>query len=114
MNDEYTIDVKNKALGRVASQVALILRGKNKADFKPNVVPKIRVKILNVSKIKLTGNKMKNKEYQRYSGYPGGLKTIPFQKMFESDPNKTFIKVVQGMLPKNKLNKKLLNNLSFE
>ncbi|MCF7835844.1 MAG: 50S ribosomal protein L13 [Candidatus Marinimicrobia bacterium] len=114
MDKEYTIDAKNKVLGRVASQVALILRGKNNASFKPNVVPDIRVKILNVSKVKITGNKMKDKNYQRYSGYPGGLKNIPFHKMFEKSPAKTFTKVVEGMLPKNKLNKKLISNMSFE
>jgi len=114
MDNGYTIDVKNKVLGRIASHVALLLRGKNKASFKPNIIPQIHVKILNVSKVKLTGSKMKDKKYLRYSGYPGGLKTISFQKMFEDDPVKVFTKVVRGMLPKNKLNKKLLNNLSFE
>ena len=114
MNKEYEINVGNKSLGRVASEIASILRGKNSVDFKPNIAPKVQVKILNLSKIKLTGNKMKEKNYKRYSGYPGGLKTISFESMFTKDPEETFRKVVRGMLPNNKLRKEMLKNLVFE
>lgn len=110
----YEINAENRSLGRVASEVAVILRGKNSPDFQPNIVPKVKVKITNISKVRLTGNKMKEKTYKRYSGYPGGLKTIPFQKMFDKDPEKTFKKAVRGMLPANKLRKEMLKNLFVE
>ncbi|MFC1625398.1 50S ribosomal protein L13 [Patescibacteria group bacterium] len=109
-----TIDVKNKILGRVASEVAAILRGKNSPDFKPNMAPKIKVKILNVDKIKLTGNKLKEKVYKRYSGYPGGQKIVSFESQFKKDPGKVFKKTVERMLPNNKLRKPMLKNLIFE
>jgi len=114
MEKIHTIDAKNRPLGRVASETAVLLRGKNSADFQPNLAPKIQVKVLNVDKIKLTGNKFLTKEYQRYSGYPGGLKKIKFQKIFTQKPELVFKKAVEGMLPKNKLKKKFLQNLIFE
>lgn len=113
MTKIYKIDAENRPVGRVASHTANILRGKNKPDFRPNVIPNIKVEITNVTKIKLTGNKMDQKNYVRYSGYPGGLKTIKFESLFTKDPQKTFRKIVEGMLPKNKLKKKLLKNLIF-
>ncbi len=111
---EYTIDAENRSLGRVASEAAVLLRGKNSPDFKPNAVPDVKVKILNLKKIKLTGNKMKEKTYKRYSGYPGGLKTIKYGEEFIKRPEKTFTKTVERMLPKNKLKKIFLKNLVFE
>lgn len=111
---EHTIDAKNQSIGRVATQVAVILRGKNSPDFQPNITPKVKVKVVNISKVKLTGNKMKEKVYKTYSGYPGGQKTIPFEKIFARDPEKTFKKVVRGMLPANKLRKEMLKNLTVE
>lgn len=111
---EYTIDAENKSLGRVASQSALILRGKNSPDFKPNVVSDVKLKILNITEIKLTGNKMKEKTYKRYSGYPGGLKDVKFEVLFKKNPARLFRKVVEGMLPKNRLRKKMLKNLIIE
>lgn len=114
MNGEYTIDVKDKPLGRVASQAAIFLRGKNLTNFKPNVVPAVKVNITNLSEIKLTGNKFKDKTYQRYSGYPGGLKTETFKSAFGKNPKKVFIKAVENMLPKNRLRKEMLKNLMFE
>lgn len=108
---EYTIDAKNRILGRIASEVAILLRGKNSPDFQPNKVADVKVKILNIEKVKLSGNKLKDKTYKRYSGYPGGLKTIPFETEFKKFPEKTFKKVVGGMLPKNRLRKEMLKNL---
>ncbi len=109
-----TIDAKDKSFGRVASEAAINLRGKNSPDFKPNVAPEVKVKITNLSKIKLTGNKMKDKTYKRYSGYPGGLKTIKFKDEFEKRPEQVFTKSVERMLPKNKLKKIIIKNLVFE
>ena len=80
---EYTIDAKGRALGRVASEAAAILRGKNDAIFQENVAPDIKLIILNVEQIKLTGQKGKQKEYKSYSGYPGSLKLIPIARAIE-------------------------------
>lgn len=110
----HTINAENKILGRVASEAAVILRGKNSVSFKPYLSPTNKVKILNINRVKLSGNKLKGKTYQRYSGYPGGLKIIKFEDMFKRDPGGTFKKVVRGMLPNNKLRKKMLENLSVE
>jgi len=115
MNPEtHTIDAKDRVLGRVATEVAVILRGKNSPNFEPNIAPKAKVKILNIDKIKLSGNKLEDKNYKSYSGYPGGQKTVLFKTMFDKDPEKTFKKVVKGMLPKNKLRKEILKNLTVE
>jgi large subunit ribosomal protein L13 len=114
LKKECALDAKNKSLGRVASETAILLRGKNLPDFKPNAVPQIKVKILNLSKIKLTGKKWDEKTYKRYSGYPGGLKIRSYQSLFEKDPEEAFRKTVRGMLPKNKLRKIMLRNLIFE
>ena len=114
MIKERTIDVENKPMGRMASLAAILLRGKNEPNFQPNLVRDVKIKILNVSKIKLTGNKMREKEYKRYSGYPSGLKTVSFEKIFKKNPQEAFLKVVEGMLPKNRLRKKILKNLMFE
>ena len=109
----YEINAEGKILGRLASEVAIILRGRNSPSFQPNIAPKVEVKISNVEKIKLSGNKLNDKEYKRFSGYPGGLKTIKFETMLKNDPNKLFLKVVRGMLPKNKLRKEMLKNIKF-
>lgn len=110
----HTIDVKNKVLGRVASEVASILRGKNSPEFQPHIAPDVKVKILNVEEIKLTGNKVKQKTYKRYSGYPGGLKILKFEKEFEKNPQKIFQKAVEGMLARTRIRKQMLKNLIFE
>ncbi|MFC1757033.1 50S ribosomal protein L13 [Patescibacteria group bacterium] len=110
----YTIDVKDRILGRAATEVASLLRGKNSTDFKPNIVPLVQVKIVNVDKIKVSGNKMKQKTYSSYSGYPGGLKKTPMEKVFSKDPRKVFQKAVKGMLPKNRLQKVFMKNLMFD
>jgi large subunit ribosomal protein L13 len=111
---EYTIDAGEKPLGRTASRIAHLLRGKDLPEFQPNVVPSVKVKVSNISKIKLTGAKWKDKSYARYSGYPGGLKNVSFKTSFEKNPEQTFKKVVENMLPKNRLRKKLMGNLIFE
>ncbi len=111
---EIIIDAKNKSLGRTAVEAALCLRGKNKASYLPNVAPETKVKVINVDKAKFTGKKLEMKYYKRYSGYPGNLKIISFQKMLEKDPKAVFKKIVSGMIPKNRLTKKILKNLIIE
>lgn len=114
MKQEITIDVRGKSLGRAASEVAFNLRGKGRPDFVPHKVLPVKVKVKNVAQIKVTGKKMQNKKYKRFSGYPSGLKEIPMEKVFNKSPQEVFKKAVRGMLPNNKLRKDYLKNLSFE
>lgn len=109
---EYTIDAKGRALGRVASEAAAILRGKNDANFQENAAPNIKLTVLNVDSIKLTGQKSKQKEYKTYAGYPGSLKSTPIERAIEKK-GKSFIfrTAVLGMLPKSKLQIKMIKNL---
>lgn len=110
-----TIDAQGKILGRVASQAATALMGKNTADFAKNVVAKIEVKIVNASKIVVTGDKVKDKEYVRYSGYPGGLKKESYGKLTTRRGHTEAIRrAVLGMLPKNKLQMLRIKNLIIE
>lgn len=108
------IDAENKPLGRVASQVAKYLRGKMSPAFIPNLVPQVIVKVINTSKIKITGKKLEQKTYKKYSGYPGSLKYIPLKKSIEKDQKLFFKNVVKGMLPNNKLRGKILKNLIID
>jgi large subunit ribosomal protein L13 len=105
------VDVKNKPLGRAASIVAALLRGKNQPNFRPNVAPDIKVTVVNVAEIKLSGKKAEQKQYKRYSGYPGGLKIIALKTVFKKNPGEVFRKTVWGMLPKNKLRSRMIKNL---
>lgn len=106
-----TIDATNKILGRLASEIALLLRGKNQANFVPYRIMGEVVKVVNVDKMKFTGKKLKQKEYYHYSGYPGGLKSTTLEKMFKSNPGQVLKKAVWGMLPKNKLRKEMMKRL---
>lgn len=108
------LDVKDKPLGRAASEAAILLRGKNRPDFAPNKIPEIKIKIINLDKIELSEKKKKQKKYKRFSGYPGGLKQISFRNLFDKDPTKFFRRAVMGMLPKNKLRSKIIKNLIIE
>jgi len=114
MTKQYTINAENKSIGRVATRVAMILRGKTTPEYKPNVAPNIRVKIMNIKKAVLTGNKMATKSYIRHTGYPGGQRNLSFKTKFEKDPEGAFKKIVERMLPKNRLRKIMLNNLKVE
>jgi large subunit ribosomal protein L13 len=97
------VDATGIALGRLASQVASILRGKHKPQYTPHVDTGDYVVVLNAAKIKLTGNKLEDKKYYRYSGYPGGLKEKPLSKLMEERPGEVVERAVKGMLPKNTL-----------
>jgi len=111
---EITIDAKNKSFGRVATEAAMNLMEKTKAGYAPNLAPKTRVKIINLSEAKATGKKLEQKIYTRYSGYPGGLKSTTLKKSLEKNPAAAFKNMVRGMLPKNKLRKIMLKNLIIE
>ncbi|HEY4479904.1 MAG TPA: 50S ribosomal protein L13 [Candidatus Paceibacterota bacterium] len=109
---EYTIDAQNKKLGRVASQVAIILMGKNKSDFARNTIPSAKVCVLNAGKISVTNKKMEEKVYTTYSGYPGGLKQKSMKHLVGTKGMKESLRVaIKGMLPKNKLRDRMMKNL---
>ncbi|MDK2979555.1 MAG: large subunit ribosomal protein [Bacteroidales bacterium] len=105
------VDAKDEVLGRLASKVAKILRGKNKPSFTPHVDCGDNVIIINASEVKLTGNKMTQKQYISHSGYPGGQKTTTPEELFSKQPIKVVEKAVKGMLPKNRLGSELYRNL---
>jgi large subunit ribosomal protein L13 len=107
----WLLDAKDKVLGRLASKAASILRGKHKPDFTPHVDNGDFVVIINADKVRLTGKKEEQKLYRKHSGYLGGLKEIPFKKKKEKRPESIIINAVSGMLPKNKLRKKMIKKL---
>lgn len=101
--DWYLIDAKGKILGRLATQVAQLLMGKNKPYFVKNLDCGDFVVVINAQEVKVTGRKEKQKIYYRHSGYPGGLKEIPLGRMRKEHPERIIEHAVKGMLPKNKL-----------
>ena len=105
------IDANGEVLGRLASKVAVILRGKNKPIFTPHVDTGDFVVIVNAEKVKLTGTKLKDKFYYRHSGYLGGLKSISAGKLLQKKPEELIRKAVRGMLPKNSLGRSQLKKL---
>lgn len=107
----YVVDGEGKVFGRVASQVASILRGKNKPEFTPNVDTGDFVIVVNADKLVLTGNKLDQKMYYRHSGYPGGLKKTSYRDLMQNKPELAFTEAVRRMLPKNTLGKKMLSKL---
>lgn len=110
----HTIDATNKVLGRLATEIAVLLRGKNKPDFAPNKDIGDFVIIKNVDKIKLTGKKLEKKVYYHHTGYLSGLKKTSLKRLFEKEPGQVLKKAVFGMLPKNKLRAKQIKRLKFE
>lgn len=112
---EYIIDASGKALGRLSSEVAAILNAKDSPSFAKNVVADVKVKVINASKIKLTGKKMDNSIHKTYSGHPGGQKVKTFADVVERKGYKELVRhAVEGMLPKNKLQDKRMKNLLIE
>ncbi|MCJ7552281.1 MAG: 50S ribosomal protein L13 [Ignavibacteriaceae bacterium] len=107
----YLVDAKDQVLGRLASKVARIIRGKNKPIFTPNMDTGDFVVIVNADKVKVTGKRETLKQYIRHSGYPGGQKITSIQDMFVKKPEFIIENAVKGMLPKNRLGKKLIKKL---
>ena len=105
------VDAEGETLGRLASKVAILLRGKHKTNFTPHVDCGDNVIVINSKKINLTGNKWEQKKYIRYTGYPGGQRSLNASEQFQKNPNSIIEKSVKGMLPKNKLGAKLFKNL---
>ncbi|MBN2808920.1 MAG: 50S ribosomal protein L13 [Deltaproteobacteria bacterium] len=109
----HLIDARGQALGRLASEVARILRGKDKAIFTPHVDTGDYVVIVNAANVRLTGNKLNAKTYYHYTGYPGGIKAITAAELIEKNPTELINTAVKGMLPKNKLGRQLLLKLKI-
>jgi len=107
----FVVDLKDKVLGRAASQIARVLRGKNKAIYTPSVDTGDFVVVVNAEKVRLTGNKLGSKMYYRHTGYPGGIRSITAEKLLETKPEELIRKAVRGMLPKNKLGRQMIKKL---
>ncbi|MGB9743138.1 MAG: 50S ribosomal protein L13 [Minisyncoccales bacterium] len=110
----HTIDATNKNLGRLAAEIAVLLRGKHKSDFVPYKDMGDVVVIKNVNKLKFSGRKLIQKKYYRHSGYLGGIKEISLEKLFKKNPAAVLREAVNGMLPKNRLRAKMIKRLKFE
>lgn len=109
----YIVDAKDKILGRVASKVAIYLRGKHKPIFDPSQDTGDGVIVINVAKIKVTGRKLKQKVYRRYSGYPGGLKEVVLGAMLAKKPATVMKLAISRMLPNNRLGRDMLKKLKI-
>jgi large subunit ribosomal protein L13 len=111
--DWYVVDAEGQTLGRLATQIADVLRGKRKPQYTPHVDTGDFVVVVNAEKIAVTGSKLDDKMYYRHSGYPGGLKTRPLREQLKRQPAEVLRKAVKGMLPKNKLAAQQLGKLKI-
>jgi len=109
--DWFVIDAEDKVLGRLATEIARRLRGKHKAEYTPHVDTGDYIVVINAEKVAVTGNKMKNKIYHHHTGYPGGLKSVNFEKLQATKPEMIIEKAVKGMLPKNPLGRDMFRKL---
>ena len=107
----FIIDAADQVLGRLATKVATLLSGKHKAGYAPFLITGDHVVIINADKIRLTGQKLDQKIYYRHTGYPGGLKQVSARSLFENRPERLIEEAVLGMLPKNKLRKRMAKRL---
>jgi large subunit ribosomal protein L13 len=107
----YVIDATNKTLGRMATEIANRLRGKHKPEYTPHVDTGDYVVVVNAEKVKVTGNKTTDKMYYHHTGYPGGIKSISFDKLLDKAPERAIESAVKGMMPKNKLSRAMLSKL---
>ena len=109
-----TVDATRKPIGRLATEVATIVRGKTLPSFAPNRIPAVSVVIENIDKMKITEEKLTKNVFYRTSGYPGSLKKITWKKLYDKSPQTLFLKVIRNMLPHNTLRKTLLKKISFK
>lgn len=107
----FVVDADGQSLGRLASKVAYVIRGKHKTSFTPHADCGDNVIVINAEKVALSGNKLEDKDYIRHTGYPGGQRILSVKEMFDKHPERVVEKAVKGMLPKNKLGNKLYTNL---
>lgn len=108
---EYKIDAANKILGRLATEVSLLLRGKNEPTFEPNKLGNNKIFVYNTDKLRVTGKKISQKLYRRHSGFHGGLKEEALRSVMERDSRIALKHAIMGMLPKNKLRDRVMKNL---
>jgi large subunit ribosomal protein L13 len=110
-HDWFLVDAADKTLGRLASEIARRLRGKHKPEYTPHVDTGDYIVVVNAEKIRVTGNKLKDKMYHRYTGYVGNLKSMPLEKLLADAPERALQYAVKGMLPRNPLGRKMLAKL---
>jgi large subunit ribosomal protein L13 len=111
--DWYVVDAADKTLGRLSTEIANRLRGKHKPEFTPHVDTGDYIVVVNAEKVKVTGNKSTDKLYHHHTGYPGGIKSITFDKLIDKAPERIIEKAVKGMMPKNKLSKAMMSKLKI-
>lgn len=109
--DWYVVDATNKTLGRLSTEIARRLKGKHKPEYTPHVDTGDYIVVVNAKKIRVTGNKMKDKMYHRSTGYIGNLKSVPLEKMMDEAPERALQYAVKGMMPRNPLGRKMLSKL---
>jgi large subunit ribosomal protein L13 len=109
--DWFVVDATGKTLGRLASEIAKRLRGKHKPEYTPHVDTGDYIVVVNAEKIRVTGKKLKDKMYYRYTGYIGNLKSMPLEKMLEDTPERVLQYAVKGMMPRNPLGRKMFSKL---
>ena len=109
--DWYLVDATGKTLGRLSSEIATRLRGKHKPEYTPHVDTGDYIVVVNADKIRVTGNKMKDKMYHRYTGYVGNLKSMPLETLMSEAPERVLQYAVKGMLPRNSLGRKMFSKL---
>jgi large subunit ribosomal protein L13 len=109
--DWFVVDASEFELGRLATRLAMVLRGRHKPTYTPHVDTGDFVVVLNASKVRLKGRKLDQKYYHRYSGYPGGLRSVVARTVREENPERMIRQAVQGMLPKNRLSRQLIKKL---
>ncbi len=109
--DWYVVDAEEKTLGRLAAEIAHRLRGKHKAEYTPHVDTGDYIVVINAEKVKVTGKKATDKIYHSHSGYPGGLKSISFEKLIDKAPERVLQSAVKGMLPRNPLGRAMFRKL---
>ncbi|MFL0796368.1 MAG: 50S ribosomal protein L13 [Cellvibrionaceae bacterium] len=109
--DWFVVDAEGKTLGRMASEIATRLRGKHKPEYTPHVDTGDYIVVINAEKVRVTGNKAKNKMYHHHTGYIGGLKSISFEKLIDKAPERTIESAVRGMLPRGPLGRAMFKKL---
>lgn len=109
--DWFVVDAADKTLGRLASEIAHRLRGKHKAEYTPHVDTGDYIVVINAEKVRVSGAKATDKMYHRHSGYPGGLKSISFEKLIDKAPERVIQGAVKGMLPRNPLGRAMFRKL---
>ena len=109
--DWFVVDAEEKTLGRLASEIAHRLRGKHKAEYTPHVDTGDYIVVVNAEKVKVTGSKATGKIYHHHTGYPGGLKSMSFEKLIDKAPERVLQRAVKGMLPRNPLGRAMFKKL---